>query len=181
MKNFCILALILLPGILCAQNNLINNPSLEVWNSFPPVDWKTISYSVDYFKSDLRMFSQIGPEDHKFRSKFPVKGHDGLSYLGIDRREIVQGVLAEPLVKGKEYLISCWVYKPDIYTKNVVDKFTIHFSSDSMKMQTSYLNVKDAYILTKTDRKAIVDPEWQFISTIFIANGTEKYFQLGFF
>ncbi len=181
MRHIRIISLLLFTYTLSAQNNLIRNPGLESWKGFPPIDWRIISYSVDFFRSDMRMFSQESPGDYKFRSNFPIKGHDGLSYLGLDRREIVQGALSEPLIKGKEYLISCWVYKPDIYTKNVLDKFTIRFSADSMKLQTNNLKVNDGYELVKMDGKAIKDQEWQLISNSFIAKGNEKYFQLGFF
>ncbi len=183
MKNIIIISFLVFTSSINGQVNLIKNPSLETWTKSvsEPLDWKAISYTPDFYKSDLRMFWQSSIESHKFRSKFPKKGHDGLCYFGIDRREIVQGILKETLKQGKEYLLSCWVYKPDIYTENVLDKFTIRFSPDSLKQQTYYLNVKEGYELFKTDRKSVKEHQWQFISTSFIAKGNEKYFQVGFF
>lgn len=182
MKYLYTCTLVLFISSVIAQPNLIRNPSLEVWENGTPKNWKIISHTPDIFKSNLKIIpGGVEAETMSMRKEFPDKGYDGLSYFGIVSNEIMQGELNTPLIKGKEYLISCWVYKPVLYTNDVSNKFTINFSDTSMLEKTSNQFINEAYVLRQNSQRSVTTQNWHFISTSFVAKGNEKYFQVGFF
>jgi hypothetical protein len=154
------------------QENLISNPSLEIWKDGKPLDWEIISNSVDFCKSDFIVIPSCSwPTGLRHKYNFPKTGHNGMSYFGNNFQEITQCKLLQTLIAGKTYELSFWVYKPNSGSELISDKLSVKFISKPYKRDTTlnkdrcdrgtlYKTINDYLILTIPDTNFFKQHNW---------------------
>lgn len=163
-----------IPLLLAGQENLIVNPSLEVWEQGAPKDWQIDQNTVDIFRSNYRLIPMgVKVNNLKWRSRFPASGSHGLSYFGIADDEIISCALKRPLIPGQYYELSFYVYNPPIFSEKTTNKFTV-------RITTAHQTAEEILLLTE-DKKNKTEAEWTKISKVIKAPIAGDRMQFGFF
>jgi hypothetical protein len=119
-NNYIFFLLLLLPFTICAQSNLVDNPSFEQLDSCPysvgqahfATGWTSYKQTPDYFNSCNFPNSLVGIPDNIAGHQIP---HYGNAYIGIQTfftpgtRELIGSALLSNLIIGQEYYFSMYV------------------------------------------------------------------------
>jgi outer membrane protein OmpA-like peptidoglycan-associated protein len=109
-------------------------------------------------------------------------GYVGAILSGTDDsyREYIQGMLSEPMVKGKQYCVS-YAYKLASYSKFAVDQISLFFSEikieNDLKVNLPYkpqINNQEGLFLDNIN-------DWETMCTVYTAKGGERFFIIGNF
>lgn len=179
-------------SILAQTDNLIPNPSFEEYNSLPIntgegigciSTWNYTKYTggIDYYHSDSYS-KKANTKRNEFGHQAP---HSGNAYAGIciskDYREFLQVKLIRPLIKNKKYIIKIQISCGDKLYLSAVTEFHIIFSKNPFNINA------DGYLLAPPELKFIKETkytnnkDWEELSMIYTANGTEQWFTFGTF
>ena len=117
---------------------------------------------------------------------------DGSNFVGI--RTYTDGIFSQaqtlgsrlhsPLIRGKSYIISCWIYsrgKPDNFNHSFTDGFGVAVSRDSLLVEVGLtladLIEVDKYVLS--DSVIRTNGNWIRVTTCITANGGEQFIYFG--
>lgn len=179
-------------SILAQTDNLVPNPSFEEYNSLPISTgegigcistWNYTKYTggIDYYHSDSYS-KKVNTKKNEFGHQTP---HSGNAYAGIctskDYREFLQVKLIRPLTKNKKYAIKIQVSCADKLYLGTVNEFNIIFSKNPFNIGA------EGYLLVPPELKFVKQTkytnkkDWEELSMIYTANGTEQWFTFGSF
>ncbi len=191
----CLIILSMAPSH--AQNNLVLNPSFEETISCP-VSHDHINlgfllncsnpgdHTPDYFNS-CYVTTTNGGYDIPSNSRGYQFARTGEAYIGLDLwsinstvREYIQIKFIDTLKQGHHYAFTCYVNMANKF-RYATANFGAYFSLDSVAMPTAdvlpfvpQIENPDSNILTDT-------LNWVPITGTYLANGGEKFLQLGNF
>jgi flagellar motor protein MotB len=157
--------------------NLINNPSFEDTLGFWPKGWEATAWSPDYYSSN---FPETYFNNHQLLTPY------GKSFVGLYFTEVISTKLTETLVKGQIYKVEIYASKFGRQCPNSLRKLTVAFTKNKLikknheKVDSGYNN---KYInLYKNDFKPLNESKkWDCFRALYLANGGEKYFNIGVF
>ena len=185
---------------MCVAQNLIENPSFEIFVSCPErlgnfdtdvVQWTTpTTGSTDYFNG---CSTTMGTPEN-FNGKQPAnfgKGYAGLYlYAPDDYREYLQATLKKALIAGKKYRVSFYISLAERSDFAVKD-FGVLFSKDKLHVATKKnLSKKKLYDHKGNDYNFMEigysnfysdTQDWILVNTQFVAKGTENFMTVGNF
>lgn len=190
------------------SQNLINNPSFEVYRSCPKrlghlnkyvSGWTTpTSGSADYFNvcSDKLSVPENyqGHQEAKFGNGYAgiytYTKHNRFSY-NYTYREYITSELKEPLIDGQKYIISFYINLADrsrYSVRNIDVLFTskLFNSTFSSEISESYLELNKTensfhFVEIKNTEYYSDKENWSLISQEFIATGNEQFIIIGNF
>ncbi|MEX1191546.1 MAG: OmpA family protein [Brumimicrobium sp.] len=176
--------------VISQTNNLIPNSSFESYKTLPDdvsqarecvVFWEIPNKagSGEYYHSRCPT-KKAGTKKNYFSKQNP---HSGEAYVGIcvtkKFREYLQIKLNSALMKGEKYTIKLFVSHGDKLWLSTIDELNILFSENSFTIP------KNENLLTTPEIKFTGDfnnkKDWVELSTIYTANGTEKFMTFGSF
>ena len=171
--------------------------SLYGWQSH-----KSVTADILVYKSNILNCFPILPHNGKNMAGF-IAYHPYMdSGYDFDYHEIIEGTFIEPLIIGKSYQMSFWLYSDDSIgykhlrsvlgneAKKVygleIDSIGIRFSTTGVatKIHCSKLNNNNEYkpqISIALSKHKKDNPKWQLYEAIFIADSAYRYFALGNF
>jgi len=179
-------------GLLSQTDNLVANPSFEVYKSLPIETgdgntcisaWKFPNFpgGGDYYHSDA-LSNKTKTKKNHFGHQAP---HSGKAYAGIciskECREYLQTQLIRPLTKGQVYEIKLYISCADKFYLSTVNEFSIVFSKKPFNI------VGNDFLLSPPKLKFVQlskysnTKEWQELVMEYTANGTEAYLTFGSF
>jgi OOP family OmpA-OmpF porin len=179
-------------SLLAQTDNLVPNPSFEEHNSLPydvgdgkscitTWDFPNFPGGGDYYHSDSQSKKGSTKKNH-FGSQDP---HSGNAYAGIciskECREYLQIKLIRSLTKNKEYEIKIYISCADKLYLSTVNEFNIIFSKNQFNI------IGNDFLLTPPELKFVKQTKyrnktnWQELSMIYTANGTEQWMTFGSF
>jgi len=159
------------------SQNIILNGSFEKWTLNTLDHVQIIATTPDYFRNNVKLHPQYY-YNKDLSSHFPDKGSDGISYIGlgscITGSECVALELLETLLRDSSYVLSYDIFKPDIYTEHLTDKFQHKLVSQLPEKlgQYQFKSYTDIYNVVVDD---FMPGEWHTLKDTIIANGYEKY------
>jgi len=164
-----------------AQENLILNPSFEQWGNKLPTNWEVISKSPDFFRAGVCFYPSVqykNPHD----SIYFARGAHGTSYVGLVSSEIIQGRLKEPLIADKNYQLDFYISRHSLPKPQAIYKtLSVKFSKATAPKGLDHKLVSKYTTVPIVDTSFYTTNEWVKVSTEYIAEGGEQYFQLGDF
>lgn len=189
-----ILTVVILPLFSVAQN-LVPNPSFESMTNCSSIDLMTHPiegylddwFSFDYQQNTVDVFHscipvpQLQPPNTLRGISYPNSG-EGMIGMGfiqeLDYREVASAKLVDTLEKDSAYCVSFWVKNSRIQNMYYWAKpIGVLFTVDTVTLaQIQLLNPH-----VSSEQLILDNNEWVEISGYFIANGGEKYINLGFF
>ncbi|PCE64420.1 OmpA family protein [Sediminicola luteus] len=196
-RNTLLALMMMAIGVQGISQNLIQNPSFEVYNDCPkehgtfaediPHWGSPTEGSTDYFNvcsTSMGVSNFIGDQEPQ----------DGDAYAGFymyapnDYREYVQTKLAEPLKPGISYEVSFYVSLSD-KSYYGVKKFGVLFAKDELKSSVRQVLTKGELVTKLYNgfhfielfniKKTIEQEKWVKISGEFVAKGYERYMVIG--
>ena len=170
-----LLILILVPGMLSAQNLLVNggfeeeNICVEYKVNCAPEGWMYTVPSFIYYFKDARMAHKGG------HFVGLLAGHSKKRYY----RTFVRSRLMCALQKGHMYNLEFYVKSPH----RVLDSMAVYFSGhDFLFEKRLYHRITPSVFLTDAAQKPVNgDTSWQKVVIHYKASGDEKYITLGNF
>ena len=192
--------------VLSEAQNLVANPSFEVYNSCPlnageiyfASNWfqpNNVSGSVNAGSSDF--YHQCAPFGHTSVPVNSYSGHQaartGGGYAGIlvydgenssqyQAREYIEGSLITPLTQGVEYCVEFYVSLSDTCAYGI-SNLGVYFTNDSFLYPDWYSQyipvvpqVENGFSNIITDKE-----NWVLVSGSFIATGGERFITIGNF
>ncbi len=196
MKYSITLSLLLLSLNCLSQQNLVQNPSFEIYSDCPEwpnqvanaTDWSGCRQSPDYFHScytgpgNGQSFS-IPSNLAGFQVAASGQAYVGLgTYSGFDYREFIGQELNNPLTVGTKYFCSMKVspgFNPSQNVVLVTDKLGINFSTTVHSPSNPAPITNDSKVYTQT---IISDTtSWTTIFGSFTADSVYNYIILGNF
>ncbi len=202
MKYIIILFSIFIYYTSIGQNNLVLNPSFEIYTSLPAYLYASdggINYceywsiptqcSVDYYNED-NDFEPYKAFNNSVGKHYP---HSGTAYIGIipiywsGYMEHITGSLKEPLQKGKRYKVDFYIKYASDSSYLICSNIGVYFSKEKYPFRSGnpFYNkiitpdIK-AHVQSKTN-EFLSDTSWTLISGYYIAKGGERYLTLGMF
>jgi hypothetical protein len=127
MRKLIVTYFAIICGSVFGQTNLVINPGFENPSTCSPQattcnlyllpDWDCALQTPDYFNSCSTMSSVCVPSNIAgYQMAFSGNGYAGLltyASFGANLREVIRGVLTQPLVIGQKYFFSFWVSRAD--------------------------------------------------------------------
>lgn len=187
----------MLQAIVISGQNLIVNPSFELFNKCPEelgninddvANWTVATDgSTDYFNECSVPMGVPENFNGSQASEFGT-GYAGLYMLAPNNyREYLQGELSETLVKGQRYRVGFHVSlaeKSNYAIRDIGLLFSGNKMEENTKRQLKLIKSKyNSYNFTQvSNKKYYADKsEWMHVQSVIIANGTENYFTIGNF
>ncbi len=180
--------LLLFISYLSFSQNLIPNPSFELFNKIPvrkansiarAKDWIPPKYGSDYYHQSASR--SVGAPKNHFGKQKP---HSGDAYAGICTRtkflEYLEVKLIEPLKKDKEYLVALYICKAE-RSLGTLKEFGILFSNKKIWGITGRgISIKPQIIFT-APKGYKNKKEWMKLSAMYKATGDEVVLTFGHF
>lgn len=176
--------------VFAQTTNLVPNPSFELFKKLPTdvaqaksclISW-VIPNDVgkgEYYHQRCAT-KKAGTEKNHFGKQNP---HSGEAFVGLcmskNFREYLQTELTSSLIKGEKYTIKLYISCADKGWLGTVDEFNILFSKGpfSIPENENLLVTPEITFTGNFNNKK----DWQELSTIYTANGTEKFMTFGSF
>ena len=179
-------------SIFSQTDNLVPNPSFEEYNSLPVTTgdgkgcistWDFPNYpgGGDYYHSDSQSKKASTKKNH-FGNQVP---HTGNAYAGIciskECREYLQVKLIRSLTKNKEYEIKIYISCADKLYLSTVNEFNIIFSKNQFNIIGNDFLLAPPELRFVKQTKYTNKKDWEELSMIYTANGTEQWMTFGSF
>lgn len=184
---------VIVPSLIFSQtDNLIPNPGFEEYKLLPTniaqgklciSNWSFPNSpgQGDYYHSNSTS-GKAKTKRNYFGNQTP---HSGDAYAGIciskKFREYLQVELIHPLVKDKQYKIQLFISCADKLYLSTVNEFNIIFSKKSFSIQGNDYLLAPPKIKFVPQEKYNNKSDWQELSIIYTANGTEQFMTFGTF
>lgn len=188
-KILFLFSFLLIANSLFAQQNLVPNPSFEIYSACPSgpdevfkaTDWSAYKESPDYFQT-CATISQFSVPNNMFGYQQPLFGNAYCGFWAYSfsafYREIMGSQLVTPLIVGQKYFVSFEVAL-DNYGQCGTDKIGAKFSTIPFSFSTPVPINNSAQVYAST---IITDTlNWTKIRGSFIADSTYGYIMLGNF
>jgi outer membrane protein OmpA-like peptidoglycan-associated protein len=174
------------------KENLVPNPSFEEYKELPSKiaqglrcisKWTFPNFpgQGDYYHAKSKT-KKASTKSNQFGNQKP---HTGDAYAGIciseKVREYLQVELIHPLDKDKQYKVQLFISCADKLYLSTVSEFHIVFSKESFILQANDHLLAPPIIKFTNQKKYNNKNEWQELSIIYTANGTERYMTFGTF
>ncbi|MCF8296183.1 MAG: T9SS type A sorting domain-containing protein [Saprospiraceae bacterium] len=189
-KLITILFLLLITVNTVISQNLVPNPSFEIYSQLP-YTYTQLDFAVPWFapmggggSSDY--FHSLG-----INTTYWGEPRNGMAYAGItlftspnnQYREFIEVKLTEPLIKSTKYCVIFYVSLVDL-AKYAISNYSAYFSPDTLKQNSSF--TLDSIFALKPQihitNYIISDTAgWTKISGEFIAKGGEQFMTIGNF
>lgn len=193
MKKLCCLIVLLIACRVCEGQNLVPNPSFELYDTCPDfysqidnaVGWEAYKISPDYFNLCSSMYVSVPNNGWGYQNAYEGNGYAGFTSFGttVFYRECLGIQLIQPLLIGQKYFVSMKVSRA-IDTAGVLNvasnKLGFHFSTVSYSAVSNSIpinNISQVYtnsIITDTIN-------WITIAGSFIADSTYQFVAIGNF
>ncbi len=179
-------------SILAQTDNLIPNPSFEEYSLLPYATgqgkgcistWKFANTlgGGEYYHNNSST-KEANTKKNEFGSQTPNSGN---AYAGIciskDCREFLQVKLIRPLTRNKKYLIKIYISCADKLYLGAVNEFNIIFSKGSFTIALNDYLLAPPKLKFENQSKYTNKRDWEELSMIYTANGTEQWFTFGTF
>lgn len=196
-RSVILVAAIMLQALMTFGQNLIVNPSFEIFNKCPEelgninddvFNWSTATEgTTDYFNECSVPMGVPKNFNGSQVSEFGT-GYAGLYLMAPnDYREYLQGELSETMIKGQRYRIGFYISLAEksnfaisdiglLFSRNRMEENTRRQLKLSRDKNNSYNFIevgKGKYYADKS--------EWMHVQREIVANGTENYFTIGNF
>lgn len=168
--------------ILCLvnRNNLVINPSFEIWKNHMPSNWRVIINTPDFIKNGVVFFPIIN-KIVLHSGKCIQQAADGHSFVNLASTEIIEGELNKPLDKDKKYIIQLYINRFFLQQDEIFDHIPIKFSKNQAPTQLVNDEISNYLEIPIENQDALISNTWQKIQLEFIAEGGERFFQIGVF
>jgi gliding motility-associated-like protein len=202
---FCTFILLVTVTTQAQINNLVPNPSFELYTSCPP-SYLSIFHASNWFQpfnvigfniiqsNSSDYFNTCAIDDY---SSIPLNGagyqepKTGDAYVGIylysnptgDSREYIETTLISPLQQGKEYCVELYVSLADSFDTGC-NNFGVYFSIDSALYQGEITEPGTNFnVEPQIENSEIITDKinWTLIKGSYIASGGENYITIGNF
>jgi OmpA-OmpF porin, OOP family len=176
--------------IFAQSDNLIPNPSFEQYKKLPDdlsqapnciSSWKipNMKGSAEYYHAEGISKKVRAPKNY-FGKQMP---HSGSAYMGLcvtkNYREYLQVKLKRSLIKGGQYRIVIYISCADKFWLSTINEFNVLFSQESFLIPANenLLELPKVKFTGEFKNKK----EWIELSTIYTADGTERFMTFGSF
>jgi hypothetical protein len=195
MKNLILIIVLILKPFICFSQNLLPNPSFELYNSCPSnlsqinycVGWTGVGKSPDYFNSCATTSNVINVPINNFGYQ---PAHSGCGYAGIFTfsdvpftpawREFIQAPLSSTLIAGDKYYFSFNVSLCSAWTGT--NKIGFRLSTmPYTPLQNDSSPAIDNFATFYTDSIITDTLNWTTISGSIIADSAYSYITFGNF
>lgn len=202
MRSLAIIVLLILRAVLCSSQNLVPNPSFELYTSCPPSQL-SIFYAFPWFQpfnwmglgivqsNSSDYFNSCTSYDY---SKTPLNSsgyqqpRTGNAYSGIylysnptgNYREYIETPLVSPLEQEKEYCVEFYVSLADSFDTGC-NNFGVYFSIDSALYES--VVITNYNVEPQIENSEIITDKinWILIKGSYIASGGEDHITIGNF
>ncbi len=192
MRNFIIIVLFFFLTQNVLSQNLVNNPSFEIYSVCPTggselnaLNWTVTPNSSiatpDYFNACDSGLVGVPTNGLGYQNAY-----EGSAYAGIicydgnqSLREYLQSELSSPLISGQTYYVS--------FRASPADKFGILIGSLGAHLSLNPISGNGTFLAINVNPQIISSSiisnynEWTIITGSFIANGGEEYITIGNF
>ena len=178
-----------------AQNNLVPNPSFEVYSSCPNAQddvYKAVPWfnptddTPDYHNSCNTTFFSVPSNWRGFQYARTGSAYPGMgmlvNFLGADTREYIEVKLIEPLKKGYRYSVEYYVSLSNISMYST-DAMGAYIGDSLVKYTSAYIQLLDCIPQINNPKGSVLKDtlNWVRIGGIFKSEGGEQFITIGNF